>query len=97
MSADYGLALTMVKQRLNRAPGDTVLDEYLAHRIEAAAGNLADMGVIIRAGDTQDTMLLVDLAVWQYQNRDQAGAQPLWLRARIRDRWVHERRAADDP
>lgn len=94
MSADYGLALTLVKQRLNRAPGDTVLDEYLAHRIEAAAGNLADMGVTLRTDDVQDTMLLVDLTVWQYQNRDQAGTQPMWLRARLRDRWVHERRDA---
>lgn len=88
---DAGTVLTLVKQRLNRMPSDTTLDEYLAARIQAAADELTGMGVQL-ARDMADTMLLVDLTVWQYQSRDQATAQPPWLRARIRSRWIHERR-----
>ena len=39
-----------------------------------------------------DMMLLVDYTVWQYQNRDSAGAMPDWLRLRRRERWLREKR-----
>ena len=33
-------------------------------------------------------MLLVDFTVWQYQNRDQGGSMPEWLRLQRRERWL---------
>ena len=36
-------------------------------------------------------MLCVDYVVWQYQNRDAAGAMPDWLRLRRRERWLQQR------
>lgn len=90
---DTGTVLTLVKQRLNRAQGDTTLDEMLTARIQGAADELVNMGVALTQDSMADTMLLVDLSVWQYQNRDQATAQPPWLRQRLRNRWIHERRA----
>ena len=37
------------------------------------------MGVHLDGG-LADTMLLTDYTVWQYQNRDNPNAQPMWLR-----------------
>lgn len=90
MAVNTETALTLVKQRLNRLSGDTSLDAYLAARIEAAAAELEGTGIVL--GDaTDDLILLTDYTVWQYQNRDAAGAMPDWLRLRRRERWLRQR------
>ncbi len=90
MAYDVDTALALVKARLNRLASDTTLDEYLIARIAAAAENLKRIGITVTAsGD--DLMLLVDLAVWQYQNRDNAAGMPEWLRLRRRERWLAQR------
>lgn len=82
-------ALGLVKARLNRLAGDTSLDTYLQARINAAAVSLQNIG--INLDDSQeDLMLLVDYAVWDYQNRDRPGAMPEWLRLKRRERWIRE-------
>ena len=89
---DEGIALELVKTRLNRLPGDTTLDNYLYARIEAAAQALEATGIIL-TGSTEDLMLVVDYTVWEYQNRDKPGSMPDWLRLRRRERWLQQRRA----
>ena len=80
-------ALDLVKARLNRLPGDTSLDTYLAARIEAAIQELTRIGIDL-TGDSDDLMLVVDYTVHQYQNRDITGSMPEWLRLRRRERWL---------
>lgn len=79
-------ALDMVKVRLNRL--DTSLDAYLAARITAAVEQLEGIGITL-TDSTDDLMLVTDMAVWQYQNRDNPGAMPDWLRLRRRERWLN--------
>ena len=85
---DVSLALLMVKTRLNRMASDTTLDEYLATRIQGAVEELNRMMRADLDDSTADLLLLVDFTVWQYQNRDQSGAQPDWLRQRLRERFL---------
>lgn len=86
---DTETALQLVKARLNRLPEDTTLDTYLLARINAAIGELEGTGIILR-DDAGDLMLVVDYAVYQYQNRDKPGGMPDWLRLRRRERWVQQ-------
>lgn len=96
MALDMTAALGIVKARLNRLPGDTSLDEYLSARIEAAANELTKIGITLD-DSTDDLMLVVDTAVWQYSNRDKPGGMPDWLRLRRRERWLREGVVNDDP
>lgn len=98
MSVDTRDALALVKLRLNRLPGDTSLDTYLGYRISAAIEELEGTGIKLDDGN-EDLLLVVDTAVWQYQNRDSGAGMPEWLRLRRRERWLqqHKREAdADD-
>ena len=97
MGVDKRDALALVKHRLNRLPGDTSLDTYLAYRISAAAEELEGTGIRLDDGP-EDLMLVVDTTVWQYQNRDSGASMPEWLRLRRRERWLqqHKREADGD-
>lgn len=81
-------ALALVKARLNRLQSDTTLDEYLLARIEAAQQELNRMLRVDLDDGMDDLLLLVDYTVWSYQNRDQSGATPQWLRLRMRERFL---------
>lgn len=83
--------LGLVKSRLNRLQSDTSLDNYLLTLMDAAKGELARNGITLRTDSADDTMLLVDLTVWRYQNRDSAAAMPPWLAQYRRERWLTER------
>lgn len=87
---DKTQALALMKTRLNRTPGDTSLDVYLMARLEAAVAQLEKTGIRLTNG-IDDMLLAVDLAVYNYQNRDKEGREPDWLRARKRERWVQQR------
>lgn len=87
MAVNESLALDLVKARLNRLPGDTSLDTYLTARIGAAVQELTRIGIDL-TGDNDDLLLVVDYTVWQYQNRDNPGSMPEWLRLRRRERWL---------
>ena len=89
---DKALAVQLVKQRLNRLPEDTSLDDYLTARVAAAAGELEALGIRLVMGDLPDILLVVDTAVWQYQCRDKETGMPDWLRLRRRERYLRERR-----
>lgn len=89
MAVNTETALTLVKTRLNRLPGDTSLDEYLTARINAAIGEIEATGIAL-TDSVADLMLVVDYSVWAYQNRDQATGMPDWLRLRRRERWVQQ-------
>lgn len=82
-------ALALVKSRLNILSTNTALDDYLFARIEAAEQELEGNGIALT--DSQDDMmLLVDLTVWQYQNRDSSAGMPQWLQFRRRERWLRQ-------
>lgn len=84
-----GSALALVKARLNRLQTDTSLDEYLNARIDAAVQEIEGTGIKLE-DNQEDLMLAVDYTVWQYQNRDNPGGMPDWLRLRRRERWLRE-------
>ena len=88
-------ALALVKARLNRLPGDTSLDNYLGYRVDAAMEYLEGIGIHL-SDSNDDLMLVVDMAVWQYQNRDNTGAMPEWLRLQRRERWIRTEAEDDD-
>lgn len=85
---DLNQALALMKARLNRMPQDMTLDDYFFTRLQAAAEELNRMFRADLDDSTADLMLLVDYAVWSYQNRDQSGAMPAWLRLRMRERFL---------
>ena len=88
MAYNNAIVLSLVKSRLNRLSTDTTLDAYLSSRIEAAHSELGRTGINIGPERLDDTMLLADYVVWQYQNRDTPGGMPDWLRLRRRERWL---------
>lgn len=93
---DQEIILSLVKTRLNRLPSDTTLDNYLSTLITASQGELERTGITIRQDSADDAMLLVNLAVWRYQNRDSASAMPPWLAQYRRERWLAERTVDDN-
>lgn len=92
--------LMLVKDRLDRTPGNTMRDVPLKHRIEGAIALLERKGIRFTRGDdgkiteisADDQMLIVDLTVWLWQNRDKGEDDPKWLRRRLNERWMSERR-----
>lgn len=87
---DTETALALVKARLNRLQSDTSLDEYYRARIAAAEEYLTGIGIEL-TDSQEDLMLVVDFAVWEYQNRDKPGNMPDWLRLHRRERWLRLR------
>ena len=87
---DLALALSLVKTRLNRF--DAALDNYLEARIKAAYDVMLGWGIHPDLSKNGDLMFLVDLTVWQYNNRDAGAGEPRWLIKRRNDRWLEERR-----
>lgn len=80
-------ALSLMKTRLNRPPGETVLDDYFLSRLEAARMDYEKQKIIL--GDSiNDVLMLVDKAVYDYQNRDKQQGEPEWLRERRKGRWI---------
>lgn len=82
--------LALVKTRLNRVPSDTTLDGLLKARIQAVDAELASTGILLEADSMEDTVLLMDMAVWQYQNRDSQDGMPQWLRLQRRERFLQQ-------
>lgn len=89
MAFDFDTALLLMKTRLNRLKTDTTLDDYFSARLHAVAEEFAAIGIHLN-DSTQDLLLVVDEAVWQYQCRDQPGPRPEWLQLRRRERWLQE-------
>ena len=81
--------LIMVQSRLNFTPKQQA--EYLRHLINAAIEELAETGIHIR-DNYRDTMFVVNVVVWKYQNRDKASAMPEWLAQERRERYLQEAR-----
>lgn len=96
MGVNVGQALELVKTRLNRLQTDQTLDSYFEARITAAAQELEGTGIRLDPDSTEDLLLVVDYAVWQYQSRDSQTGMPDWLRLRRRERWVRQGVRTDD-
>ena len=92
--------LELVKDRLDYLPEFTARDGRLLDRINGVVRELRRKGIEVEAGDSgeiaeiDDVLLVVDMVVWQHHNRDKGEADPLWLRQRLRDRWIGERRVS---
>lgn len=95
MAYNAALALNLVKDRLNRMRVATQNDEYLKTRIDAAAMRLGKNGIHLTES-TDDLMLLVDMTVWEYQNRDKMTGMPQWLRDVRRERFLADRRINEE-
>lgn len=95
MVYNASLALNLVKDRLNRLRVATQDDEYLQTRIDAAAKRLEKNGIHLM-DTTDDLMLLVDMTVWEYQNRDKMTGMPEWLKMARRERFLSDRRAHEE-
>lgn len=93
---DKTTVLSLVKSRLNRLQSDTSMDDYLLVLIDAAVEELKRTGITIREESADDALLLTNLAVWRYLNRDSAGAMPPWLAQYRRERWLAERAVHED-
>lgn len=90
MAYNADLTLRLVKSRLDYLPGNTQKDEYLTERIAATAEELERNGIRL-VDDTDDTMLLVDMTVFNYQSRDKQTGMPDWLRMKRRERFLADR------
>jgi len=80
--------LGIVKARLNRLASDVSLDPYLTQRIAAADSELARKGIALAEDSVDHAVFLADYVAWHYQNRDQPGGMPEWLRLRMRELWL---------
>lgn len=96
MAYNLDTVLPLVKQRLDRLPSDTKLDQYLEARIKGADEEFSRDGIHLQADSAADALLLVDMVCWQYQNRDKPAAMPEHLRLRRKERWLHERMLSHD-
>lgn len=95
MTYNEKTALSLVKARLDYLPGNTSKDDYLKNRIKAAAQELERNGINLM-DNLDDTMLLVDMTVWQYQSRDKQTGMPDWLRMKRRERFLADRRLQEE-
>ena len=95
MSINVETALLMVKQRKDMLTGIHQRDEYYTARIQAVIGELESKGIHL-VDDTADLMLVVDMTVWQINNRDQPGSMPEWLSQARRERWLNDRRINEE-
>lgn len=102
MEYSFDTILLLVKDRLDRTPGNTLRDVPLTHRIEGAIAWLERLGIRFARGEdgkiaemtADDLALIVDLTVWMWQNRDKGEDEPKWLRRRLKDRWMSEKRVS---
>ena len=95
MPIDIQMAVLMVKQRKDMLTGIHQRDEYITARVKSTVSELENTGIHL-VDTPDDLMLVVDMTVWQYNNRDQGGAMPEWLRLRRRERWMKDRKINDD-
>lgn len=95
MSINVETALLMVKQRKDMLTGIHQRDDYYTDRIKAVIGELDSKGIHL-VDDTADLMLVVDMTVWQINNRDQPGSMPEWLSQARRERWLNDRRINEE-
>lgn len=73
----------------------TLDEEYMKTRIDAAAKRMGENGIHL-TDSTDDLMLLVDMTVWEYQNRDKMTGMPEWLRMVRRERFLADRRINEE-
>lgn len=88
---DAEMALRMFKYRKNELPTNTAMDEWYNMRLAAALEWLeAKKGIVLCADESHpdDLLLLVDVAVWQHDNRDNPAGEPAWLANRLLDGFV---------
>lgn len=95
MAYDENMALDLVKSRrriLNLPPMDEM---YTRMRIRGAAERLEKNGIHLRRTD-EDLTLLVDMTVWEINNRDKGSGMPDWLRLVRRERFLSDGGAAQE-
>ena len=103
MTYSISTVLDLVRDRLDYAPGFTARDDMLRQRIGGVIRELKRKGICVETAqdsgeiaELDDVLLVADMTVWQHNNRDKAESDPPWLRQRLRDRWMSERRRKDE-
>ena len=92
---NFEQVVKMCRARMNRVYNGTQyadtdgFDEYVRMRCSAACDELRAMGIELD-GSPEDVMLLTDYVCWQYSNRDRNEDDPMWLRRRVKNRWIRE-------
>ncbi len=92
---NFEQVVKMCRARMNRVYNGTQyadtdgFDEYVRMRCSAACDELRTMGIELD-GSPADVMLLTDYVCWQYANRDKGEDDPMWLRRRVKNRWIKE-------
>lgn len=95
MAINVETVVALVKQRKDMMSGISQRDDYITARVNAVISEMAGKGIHL-VDDPADVMLAVDTTVWQYNNRDQSGAMPEWLRLARRERWLNDRKINED-
>lgn len=95
MPIDLQTAVLMVKQRKDMLTGIHQRDDYITARVQSVISELENKGIHL-VDTTDDLMLVVDMTVWQYNNRDQGGAMPEWMRMLRYERWMNDRRINEE-
>lgn len=95
MAINVETVVALVKQRKDMMTGISQRDDYITARVNAVISEMAGKGIHL-VDDPADVMLAVDMTVWQYNNRDQSGAMPEWLRLARRERWLNDRKINED-
>lgn len=90
MGINVDTAIAMVKQRKDWLNTANPKDLYISMRVNETIGELRDMGIHL-VDTPQDLMLVVDIVVWKYNNRDKSQAEPQWLRDAKNTRWMNDR------
>ena len=81
--------LEIVKSRLNLLSEHQ--DTYLQSLIRSTIEELKETGIHVQ-DCARDIILVADMTVWHYQNRDKSGGMPEWLRLARRERFLQEDR-----
>lgn len=95
MAIDVNKAVELFKLRKDMLTNSYRRDELIITRIKATIQQLEAKGIHLVNTDA-DLMFVVDVAVWQYNNRDKLTAEPEWLRASKNERWMNDRKINED-
>lgn len=91
---DVSYALLQARMDRGGMPVPEALSDYWKQRMEAAAQELAQMGIHLE-DNAKDSALLADFTAYKLQNRDKPDAMPRWLRLELRERWLSQKRGGD--
>lgn len=95
MSFNVDKAIMLVKARKNMMVSHGMNDVYITTRVNAVVKELERKGIHL-TDTADDVILVVDITVWQYNNRDNPNGMPEWLKLARRERWLNDKKINDE-